>query len=201
MLFRSRQEATSRLEERARATKKRGPLLARLRSLPVDLSPISAASEGRPSTMAADPFPLFHLSPLDFAVSNPAQLSSAQLALAPYSAEWDEAAEKKVIRTWRQRREKNRARMGTVGIGVYASPEERAREQWPLFELVDLAWELKGAELESLTSAQLAVRDAVQREWGRVADARGSLQVVAFHPDSTKDLVADAEDVRWYLVR
>ncbi|KAL8292944.1 hypothetical protein RQP46_000638 [Phenoliferia psychrophenolica] len=122
-----------------------------------------------------DPFPLLHLADLTFPLTDIGSLSSAQLALAPYSAEYDDALEKKVVRTWRQRREKNRAKIGTVPIGQFADPAERAKEQWPLFELIDLSWPLEGVELDTLTSAQLAV--------------------IAFHPDSKKELVQDAEDV------
>lgn len=115
--------------------------------------------------MAVDPFPLFHLSDLSFALDSLPSLSSAQLALASYSSEWDPDAnlDKKVSRLFRQRREKIRGRLGTP-IGVFASQEDRAATQWPLFELSDLSWELDGANLDHLTSAQLAVRAFSGRE-------------------------------------
>ena len=126
--------------------------------------------------MVDDPFPHLSLADLDFSLADLSKLSSAQLALAPYCTKWDEALseditlEKRLIRTWRQRRERSRAKIGQPA-GIFASPEERAREQWPLFELVSFAWELKGVDLETLTTAQLVVSTS----W-RPADAVGRLR-------------------------
>ncbi|GAA6010974.1 hypothetical protein JCM11491_005892 [Sporobolomyces phaffii] len=123
-----------------------------------------------------DPFPLFHLAGLDFAcnASTVPNLPSYQLALAPWSSEWDESMEAVLKRTFRRRREKVRAQIAAKApMGVHSSARERQLEQFPNFEMIDLTFGLDN--LDNLTSAQLAA--------------------VIFHPSSTKDLVMDAEDV------
>lgn len=85
------------------------------------------------------------------------KLSGSQLALAPFSSEWDDSLEKKVIRTFRQRREKSRDKIGKAKLGVYAAEEERRADPWHNFELLDLTYKLP-EDLNQLTSAQLAVR-------------------------------------------
>lgn len=108
--------------------------------------------------MAGDPFPLFHLAPLTFALSDIPSLSSAQLALARFSSDYeaeDLTLENKLLRAFRQRRERNRAKIGTVPLGIF-SPELSEDNPFPGFELLDLTFPL--GNLEELTSAQLAVR-------------------------------------------
>ncbi|GAA5953178.1 hypothetical protein JCM3765_007433 [Sporobolomyces pararoseus] len=123
-----------------------------------------------------DPFPLFHLAPLNFPCSPESipALPSYQLALAPFSSEWDEKLEPLIKSTFRRRRERVRAEIASrVPMGVYSSIEERQREVFPKFEMIDLTFDLKN--LEGLTSAQLAA--------------------VAFHPESSKQIRMEAEDI------
>ncbi|KAM0750941.1 hypothetical protein T439DRAFT_243469 [Meredithblackwellia eburnea MCA 4105] len=124
----------------------------------------------------ADLFPLFHLSPLAFDITNPGKLTAAQLALAAFSSEYDESLEKKITRAWRQKREKARNRIGKEELGIFRERgTDDPNELWPAFELIDLAFEVSEDNLESLTSAQLAV--------------------IQFHPDGNKELCSEAEDV------
>ncbi|GAA5821774.1 hypothetical protein JCM3770_000138, partial [Rhodotorula araucariae] len=129
---------------------------------------------------AGDPFPLLHLADLDFALepASLASLAAFQLALAPWSTNWEDSMETSLKRTWRRRRERARAQItAKEPMGIYAADEHRNREQFPRFELIDLAFDLGAGEsaLEHLTSAQLAA--------------------VQFHPAATKDLVMAAEDI------
>lgn len=130
----------------------------------------------------ADPFPLFHLSDLDFDVSAEAipLLPAYQLALAPWSTAWSEALEPALKRTWRRKPERSRVQINNkVPCGVFASDDDRKKEPlFPKFELIPLDFDLCAGEaaLPHLTSAQLAV--------------------VQFHPNGTKNLTLAAEDVR-----
>ncbi|GAA6058803.1 hypothetical protein JCM10212_001919 [Sporobolomyces blumeae] len=133
----------------------------------------------------ADPFPLFHLASLDFDCnsSTVSNLPTYQLALSPCPSDadprsdlpGDDSLESLVKRTFRRRREKVRAQIASKApMSIFASPEDRAKEEFSKFELIDLSFDL-AAGLEDLTSAQLAA--------------------VVFHPNATKDLVMDAEDI------
>ena len=116
------------------------------------------------SGMAAngDPFPGFEKVNLDFAVDAAALalLPTYLLALAPFSTRFpdddDQAAalEKRIVKLFRQRREKHRARIGGQ-VGVFATDQGDA--QFPLFECSDLSWKLDESTLKNLTSAQLVV--------------------------------------------
>lgn len=111
-----------------------------------------------------DPFPLFHLSNLNFLVESDkiSTLSSSNLALASFSSDWDESLSKKVIKAWRQRREKYRKEIG-IKIGRFANEIERnkSNDRWVRFELIDLSWILSEKTLGQLNSAQLAVSQIV----------------------------------------
>ncbi|GAA5984995.1 hypothetical protein JCM10908_002482 [Rhodotorula pacifica] len=127
-----------------------------------------------------DPFPLFHLCDLDFAISAELipRLPAYQLALAPWSTAWSEDLEPALKRTWRRKRERARTQITQKApCGVYASEEEKSKEQYPKFELIPLDFDLTGGEaaLEGLTSAQLAA--------------------IQFHPSGSKDLAFAAEDI------
>lgn len=76
--------------------------------------------------MDQDPFPLFHLSDLTYEVdaSSIAKLASWQLALAPFTADWDESLQNRITKTWRQRREKFRQQVGVAPMGVFAGEEK-----------------------------------------------------------------------------
>ncbi|GAA5867612.1 hypothetical protein JCM3774_001528 [Rhodotorula dairenensis] len=127
-----------------------------------------------------DPFPLFHLCDLDFAVSAELipRLPAYQLALAPWSTAWSDDLEPALKRTWRRKRERVRTQI-TQGVpcGVFATAEERQKEQFPKFELIPLDFDLGTGEagLDSLTSAQLAA--------------------IQFHPNGSKALAFAAEDI------
>lgn len=117
-----------------------------------------------------EPFPSFHLCDLSsFTLADPSTLTSAQLALGALFFP-DEAGctlKQQAVRTWRRRREQGRARVGGK-IGVFASAEERARERWPLFECIDLAFKVDNP-LELLSSAQLVVSGLGEKD-ARVAE-------------------------------
>ncbi|KWU42687.1 hypothetical protein RHOSPDRAFT_26783 [Rhodotorula sp. JG-1b] len=136
------------------------------------------ASDG--GTPAADPFPLFHLCDLDFAVSAELlpRLPAFQLALAPWSTAWSPDLEPALKRTWRRKRERARAQITQKApCGVFAAAADRQKEQFPKFELIPLDFDLSQGEaaLDSLTSAQLAA--------------------IQFHPSGSKDLAFAAEDL------
>jgi hypothetical protein len=131
-----------------------------------------------------DPFPLFHLCDLDFAVSAELipRLPAFQLALAPWSTAWTPDLEPALKRTWRRKRERARAQITQKApCGVFAAADDRQKEQFPKFELIPLDFDLSQGEaaLDALTSAQLAA--------------------IQFHPSGSKDLAFAAEDVRFSL--
>ncbi|GAA6022239.1 hypothetical protein JCM8202_001989 [Rhodotorula sphaerocarpa] len=141
---------------------------------------MQVAQPDRRHATKADPFPLFHLSDLDFDVSAEAipVLPAYQLAFAPWSTAWSEALEPALKRTWRRKRERSRVQINNkVPCGVFASDDDRKKEPlFPKFELIPLDFDLSAGEaLPHLTSAQLAV--------------------VQFHPNGIKDLTLAAEDI------
>lgn len=84
----------------------------------------------------------------------------------PYSLEWsshvgdgrigDESLENVLKRTFRRKREKVRAQIAAKApMGIYSSAQDRQKEPFPHFEMIDLTFDL--SNLENLTSAQLAV--------------------------------------------
>ncbi|KAL8292437.1 hypothetical protein RQP46_001049 [Phenoliferia psychrophenolica] len=106
-----------------------------------------------------DPFPGLELCDLDFTIDALAELPSFQLALAPFSTHFptddlaSAALDKKIIKLIRQRREKNRARIGGP-VGVHAKLDQ-PDDRFPFFECIDLGWDLNQNSLKDLTSAQL----------------------------------------------
>lgn len=104
-----------------------------------------------------DPFPFFHLSNLNFDLSSPSSLTSAQLVLAQFNPNYSPDLHHRFVRAFRQRREKNRARIGLLPLRKFASSSSSASadQEWPNFELSQLNFNLDS--LDALTSAQLAV--------------------------------------------
>jgi hypothetical protein len=106
-----------------------------------------------------NPFPFFHLLSSDFSLDSLGALTSAQLASAwIVHPAYDETKHKRQIqRLWRGRREKGRKQIGVARLGCHASAKEREKDACFGFELMDLSWPMP-ADLDTLTSAQLAVR-------------------------------------------
>lgn len=115
--------------------------------------------------MVRNAFPFFHLLESTFSLDNLAALTSAQLASAwLLHPDYDAAThERKIKKLWRARREKGRSRLHgqadvALAIGVNAPREDRLVDPYPGFELIDLAFPIYDDDLDSLSSAQLAVR-------------------------------------------
>ena len=104
-----------------------------------------------------NPFPLIHLSSLEFDFTSIEDLPSSSLFLAQFSQNYKPAFYRPIIRELRKRREAGRATIGNQAeMGINGTRESRQKDYFPRMEF--MAWDFDiSAGVSSLTSAQLLV--------------------------------------------
>lgn len=131
---------------------------------PTNPQPTASTSRAPPQPPKPDLFPGFNLIDVNFELHQDRldNLTSGQLVacwIVPHP-DLDDTVQRKILRLWRGRRERGRKQIGTVALGALAPDHLRERDPFVGMELADLTWEIP-ADLKSLTSAELAVSDAV----------------------------------------